>query len=381
MDEPRVLSTLLRELGLHVMQDVGRLNEAEQVELAESLKAAGVKLGSRSKLRLLADADAADDAALGVIGAGANAPPRQMQETQASSAASSKSDGGGFSIETLAIMVTALLGLASYILQAKLARDAAHSEKDHDRLLADREKAQRQATLQLERVRSQLADVLMPINCHLHVAHYLQINLQWELKLPITKTLLRHKSFIRPLALWPHLEAVQIISGIEASGSPLEAYGPDDMAELADDESKRGIFMDAYRHSIVPRMRVAADLLMSKRHLLDYPSPTMFDDMFAASGIDWDKFLGGSIGIAAVRYAQHADAWLPIMSMWEREEFSTMFPAAPYFFLPVINAVVALLVAAGQREQKLLGVSAGSQMAARFSKEGWEEAGRQDDST
>ena len=54
-----------------------------------------------------------------------------------------------------ALLAAALLGLASYILHAKLARDAAHSEKDHDRHLEDRDKKQRQATLQLERVRSQ----------------------------------------------------------------------------------------------------------------------------------------------------------------------------------------------------------------------------------
>ena len=61
LDEPHNLSGLLRELGLHVMRDVERLSEPEQLELAESLRSAGVNLGSRSKLRLLADADAAAD--------------------------------------------------------------------------------------------------------------------------------------------------------------------------------------------------------------------------------------------------------------------------------------------------------------------------------
>ena len=103
----------------------------------------------------------------------------------------------------------------------------------------------------------------------------------------------------------------------------------------------------------------------------------------AASGIDWTKFLGGSIAIAAIRYAQHADAWLPIMSMWEREEFSVMFPAAPYCFSPMFMAVAAMLGVAGQREQELLGVSAGSHYAAWSSQadEALESGGRQADST
>ena len=41
-----------------------------------------------------------------------------------------------------------------------------------------------------------------------------------------------------------------------------------------------------------------------------------------------------------------------------------MFPAAPYCFSPVFVAVLAMLGAAGQREQELLGVSAGSHIAA-----------------
>jgi hypothetical protein len=167
------------------------------------------------------------------------------------------------------------------------------------------------------------------------------------------------------------------------SATPLEAYGPNDLAALAADESKRDFFMAAYRHSIVPRMRAAADLLMSKRHLLEYPSNTYLDGVFAASDIDWTKLLGGSINAAAMRYAQHADAWLPIMSMWERKEFSVMFPAAPYYFSPVHMAVVAMLGVAGQREQELLGVSSGSHYAALSSRmdESLESGGRQDDST
>ena len=56
------------------------------------------------------------------------------------------------------------------------------------------------------------------------------------------------------------------------SSSLLEAHGPDDMACLVADERKRDIFVASYRHSIVPRMRGATDLMMNQRHLLDYPS-------------------------------------------------------------------------------------------------------------
>ena len=241
LDEPHALSDLLEGLGLHMMENVRRLNAPEQLELVESLKEAGVDLGSRSKLRLLANAEAAAaNHVLDLTATSAKIPLRQMQDQSSNASASKSGNGGGFSVETLAIMVTALLGLGSYILQAKLARDAAHDEKDHDRLLDNREKAQRQAALQLERVRSQNADALMPIFNHLQVVNNLQVNLQWGLKLPIAKTILLHAKFIRPLALQPHLEIFQVDTSSPEimrmwSGSPLEAYGPDDFAALAGD--------------------------------------------------------------------------------------------------------------------------------------------------
>ena len=108
-----------------------------------------------------------------------------------------------------------------------------------------------------------------------------------------------HNQFIRPPALWPNLEAFDGTLSLELmrvwSASPLEADGPDDFAALAADESKLDVFIAGYRHSIVPRMRTAADILMSRRHLLDYPSPTYLDGLFAASGIDWAKFLPNTI--------------------------------------------------------------------------------------
>ena len=231
----------------------------------------------------------------------------------------------------------------------------------------DRDHRSRKDALVLERVRSKNANALFPIGNHLVVANFLQVNLQWELKLPITKTL--RMQFARPLALWPHLEVHTYEHVHDGQSHPLEAYGPDDFAELAADPAKRDIFVATYRHSIVPRMRAVGDIWVVQRHLLDYPSIDSLDGPFATSGIDWTKLLTRSMNILAIRYATHADAWLPIMSMWEREEFSMMFPAAPYFYAPLFATVMAMMATAGQEEQKLLGMSAGSYMARWLSRD------------
>jgi hypothetical protein len=56
LDPPQGLANILNDLGLHTMQDVRLLNTPEQLELAVSLRTAGVGLGSRSKLRRLSEA-------------------------------------------------------------------------------------------------------------------------------------------------------------------------------------------------------------------------------------------------------------------------------------------------------------------------------------
>jgi hypothetical protein len=59
LNEPHAISDILRDVGLHSIGDVQHLNSSEQLELSESLRAAGVDLGSRSRLRRLSD-EAAD---------------------------------------------------------------------------------------------------------------------------------------------------------------------------------------------------------------------------------------------------------------------------------------------------------------------------------
>ena len=157
VQHPSVLFDILHdELGLLSMQDIRLLNAPEQLELAASLRDAGVNLGSRSKLRRLSDSNYEarsgihDDNTI-IISAEGKPSPRRVQDESSASAVTDKKEDGGPSIETLAIAVTALLSVGSYILQAKLARDAEKADKDSDRYLADREKEAARAGLLLDR--------------------------------------------------------------------------------------------------------------------------------------------------------------------------------------------------------------------------------------
>ena len=66
--------------------------------------------------------------------------PRKLQE------------GSSGSTDSIALAVTALLGIASYLVQAKISRDAERSQKDSDRAHADNARAEGKAKKLLVRV-------------------------------------------------------------------------------------------------------------------------------------------------------------------------------------------------------------------------------------
>ena len=106
-----------------------------------------------------------------------------MQSNSEVKATAAKQEDNGLSVEILAISVTALLGLASYIMQAKLARDGARADKAHDRTLANREQVALRAGLQLERVREQQRDLINPMS--INNGNYLKGKSYLDHELPI----------------------------------------------------------------------------------------------------------------------------------------------------------------------------------------------------
>jgi hypothetical protein len=176
LEQPQILSgVLLMELGLPSVQDVRLLNMPEQLELSKSLREQGINLGSRSKLRRLSEeavepgeVTAPEETLQAKSGTshrereGGQSERRwQLQSDETPSVRRAqdepaKAESSRFSVETLAIAVTGLLGLASYILQAKLALDSQHAENMHDRYIAQNERDRETACMQLKKIRKQM---------------------------------------------------------------------------------------------------------------------------------------------------------------------------------------------------------------------------------
>ena len=121
LNEPLALSSILRDVGLHSLGAVQQLNAPEQLELSESLRAVGVDLGSRSRLRLLSDVAVWPTAAASsyLEAEGPVGPlctrvcgvlhPRRVQTKEEATGGDVKG-GGGPSADTLALVSTAVLG-------------------------------------------------------------------------------------------------------------------------------------------------------------------------------------------------------------------------------------------------------------------------------
>ena len=183
--QSRALAGALLGLGLPSARDVRLLNVPEQLELAESLRAAGVDLGSRSRLRRLSEEGGEG---IGDLNGGSNVrtsyrcSPDKLDAMHAKNSGFSimsemstwalknarlpvtrvtqdetfprqlQQGGGGGSMDSIALAITALLGIASYFVQAKISRDAERSQKDSDRAHADNARAEGKAEKLLARV-------------------------------------------------------------------------------------------------------------------------------------------------------------------------------------------------------------------------------------
>ena len=106
----------------------------------------------------------------------------------------------------MALISTALLGIAGYVVQSKNATAADRAQHNIVQEAADREQARGLAAIQLERVRSQMGDVYRPVQAMLMQADACAIYMQHELGFEFNDVW--GLEFVRPLALWPHLEVL-----------------------------------------------------------------------------------------------------------------------------------------------------------------------------
>jgi hypothetical protein len=221
-------------------------------------------------------------------------------------------------MDTLALMSTAVLGIATFVLQARVAKNAEAAQKDLERARMEQERRRELAVVQLERVRRQMGDVYRPVQVMLQQVDACANNMARELAFEWVDVL--GLKFVRPFALWPHLEVYsrdwspKCLAALK--GSPDKKYGPADIA-LLEDPAKRQVYIEAHAGCIAPRYRDIAAILSTKSALMEPPPASYLDGVFPADGVDWTKFSGGSLSNHMYDMGAFAHAWAPLEQRWQ----------------------------------------------------------------
>ena len=128
------------------------------------------------------------------------------------------------------------------------------------------------------------------------------------------------REFVRPFALWPHLEVItrdwspKKLATLK--GSPYKKYSPADLA-LLEDPAKRQLYIEAHASCIAPRYRDVAAILATKSALMEHPPGTYLDGVFPHGVADWTKFSGGTLSSHMMDMGAFARAWAPLERRWE----------------------------------------------------------------
>jgi hypothetical protein len=133
LEHPESLTESLYTIELRSLQDIMMLDIGERTEMFASLQARDGGMGSRAKLRWLADAPSAT-VERSTEGLEQDA---DWVSTRAQAMATWWQLQSGGSMDFIALGMTALLGIASYLVQTKISRDAERSQKDSDRAHVD----------------------------------------------------------------------------------------------------------------------------------------------------------------------------------------------------------------------------------------------------
>ena len=260
----------------------------------------------------------------------------------------------------LALIFTALLAIAGYVVQSKSAAAAERAQHKITQEAADREQARGLAAIQLERVRSQMAEALVPLNILFCRADACAIYMYRELGFEFAD--IWGFDFVRPFTLWPHIEVLNrdyagnpmFLKAMK--GSPYKKYSPADIA-LLEDPAKRQIYIEAHTGCIAPCWREVATILATKGHLLEDPPVTLLDRIFPDGIADWTKFSQGTLINLQYDMGAFADAWAPLERRWEAGDFSRMQPAQPNPWLALQMVVTNMRQTVGVRQKELEGAS------------------------
>jgi hypothetical protein len=356
----------------------------EAAELFDELRAAAIPLGDRSRLRKASEGLEKEKAR------------RHYHQTQvvpcAEDAAASLGEhdrrqlqsGGGFSIEVAAIVVTGLIGMIGYIVQARSAQKASQAQARLGRKAAEREKAEDRAGKQLERVQTQNTELVYPVGTMVQLfwSAFYRAALECGLEDYLTTYAV---VFVSP-PTQPHAtvwNGGNPKSYKAVAASPfLGTLSPDDVARLAADPTKRARWVELATHTLLPVLRELVPIIQNKvcqatrahspergpsltslsselgaawqMHLAELPKPDVLNSMLPGLGCDWTEIIA-SMGHVYYRAASYATEWEAVAARWAADDHTLLQPAEPCWLLLVVYVGNMLKQTAAKKELELCG--------------------------
>jgi hypothetical protein len=354
------------QLVAHILQGVklapaelGQLDHAEWAELVDAMKTAEVTLGDRFRVRRMSAAEALP--AMGSSYSSAcsemrtDTPTDFISETRALQSGGS----GGVSGDSIALMITALLGIGSFIVQAVTEKRATRAsevlQRELDRELAAREMARNTAGAQLERARLQMAEYLRPLAIHLSIVQNTMEYVCMALNMPdyifprggmdlgdiLTSPLdVPHMVFINKGAV-----------AVAAATQPLYSVyklSVGDAARLKADPDLQERWVEAWV-SLEPSLSAIEEIITTKYHLSEPVDITVLDAGSPGLGRGWrDMFV--SSGVVACTFVAWIRQWYSVRERWSTEDYSQLEPVIPGLSAPMWLLIQTMASICGKRE-------------------------------
>jgi hypothetical protein len=166
----------------------------------------------------------------------------------------------------IALLVTALLGIAGYVVQNKASITANATQHDLIQEAAERQRAEDRAGKQLERVQMQNAELVYPVGTLVQVfgAAFHRAVLECGLEEHMATYAYE---FVSP-PTQPHVTVMNVgnpkIFKAFATSPFFGTLPPDDLARLAADPTKRARWVELATHTLLPALRELVPIIQTK---------------------------------------------------------------------------------------------------------------------
>ena len=279
----------------------------------------------------------------------------------------------------IALLVTALLGIAGYVVQNKASIAANATQHKLTQEAAERQNVEDRASKQLERVQIQNEELIFPASTL--AAQFYRASHRATLECGLEDHMAAYAiEFVSP-PTQPHASVwyARNPKSYEAfAASPFAGtLPPDDLARLAADPAKRARWVELATYTLIPLLRKLVPIIQTKvrcaavawptthcarfesgaswqMHLAELPKPDVLNSMMPGLGRDWTEFLASLTGVYYCT-ASYAMEWEAVAARWATDDHTLLQPAEPCWLVLLIYVGNILKQTVAKKELELCG--------------------------